>query len=208
MLTIPDNPDPILLRAARKGDREAWLALVERHAPAVRVAIEARLLGEEGIDGICTEIFEQIHGQLFLVSEPNWFHGFCMKTAQAWLDHKGHRPERIPQQGPQWMGQLSLGQREAWLMHERFETRAPFPACEYLGVRPEAYEARWQSSEKLRLEAEKKGLGSMPTGPEEAFITNLQLALAQKLPPTPEGIHVQSTVGKGVVCAHCTIALL
>ena len=189
MLTLPDNPDPILLRSARRGDREAWLALVARHAPAVRAAIEARRLGEEDIDRICIEIFERMHGQLFLVSDPNWFHLFCWRTAQAWLDQKGFRPESVPERGPEWMRRLSLSQREAWLMHERFEPQAPFPACEYLGLRPEAYEARWQSSEKLRSEAEGRGLGSTPAGPPADFVVSLQRSLAARLPPTPQGVQ-------------------
>ena len=189
MLTLPDNPDPILLRSTRRGDREAWLALVGRHAPAARTAIEARLLDEEGIDEILAQIFERMHGQLFLVSEPNWFHLFCLRTTQAWLDQNGHRAERLPDKGPTWMRQLSLSQREAWLMHHRVEEHAPFPACEYLGVRPEAYEARWQSAEKLRLEAEKKGFGGLPTAPDDDFVTRLQQRLATKLPPTPQGVQ-------------------
>ena len=189
MLTLPDNPDPILLRAARKGDREAWLALVARHAPAVQATIQARLPGGEGIPEICQQVFERIHGQLFLVSEPNWFHLFCVRSTQAWLDQKGHHPERMPESGPDWMRRLSLGQREAWLIHTRLDTEAPFPAHEYLGLPPEAYEARWQSAESLRREAESKGLGTMPDGPGESFVLDLQKALASKLPPTPKGVQ-------------------
>ncbi len=187
MLTLPDNPDPILLRSARQGDREAWLALVVRHAPAVRATIEARMPGEEGILDVCVEVFDRMHGQLFLVSEPNWFHLFCIRTTQAHLDQMGRRPERVPEQGPEWMRRLSLGQREAWLLHERAEKEAPFPVAEYLGIRPEAYEARWQSAEDTRRKVESKGLGTVPPGPDASFTGKLQAALAEKLPPTPAG---------------------
>ena len=74
-------------------------------------------------------------------------------------------------------------------MHHRVEADAPFPCAEYLGVRPEAFEARWQSAEKLRLEAEKKGLGSFPAEPHADFVPTLQKRLAQKIPPTPEGVQ-------------------
>lgn len=189
MLTLPDNPDPILLRSARKGDREAWLALVARHALAVWATIEARLPGEANIQEVCIQVFERMHSQLFLVTEPNWFHLFCVRTTQAHLDQMGLHPERLPEKGPEWMRRLSLGQREAWLMHERLGEDAPFPPSEYLGIRPETFEARQQSSEALRSEALAKGLGMIPVGPEASFLTQVQKALAASLPPTPQGLQ-------------------
>ena len=153
LLPIPNNPDPDLVRATRRGDRGAFLELVQRHAPAVRAIVEARMPGSDAIDDETVAAFQRIHKTLVVVRDLTWFHLFAIRTAQTYLDSRRYRHDDPGPAAAPWFAPLTLGQREALFLVERCGPQPRFPPIEYLGIGETAFEARLERGQAIRAKA-------------------------------------------------------
>ncbi|MEZ5989025.1 MAG: hypothetical protein R3F30_07865 [Planctomycetota bacterium] len=183
MLPARDQPD--VVRAAVQGDREAFLALVHRHAPAVRCLCEARAPDALDLDLRAAEAFVAIWELRRAVREPGHWPLFCGRTTQAHLDRQAGLPERRPEGGPAWLADQPLAAREAWLLHHRVEAPDAVPVIDYLGIAQHAYEARWQRAEAGRLKAADLGLDQAPRSPADDSPARITAEVAERLGPAP-----------------------
>jgi hypothetical protein len=119
------------------------------------------------------------------LADPNWFHLFAVRTAQAHLDARGLRADDPGPDCPDCLRRLSLGQREALLFAER-AAGSPFPAIEYLGIAQEAFEARRDRGRAACAQAREMEQPGLPPAPEAGWLETLVARIDQGLGPRQE----------------------